>query len=52
MTMNNPATEILFSRNENVSNFTIGQFGDARLLKTGALLFKTIIHKMSTRIIY
>ena len=50
MTMNNAIQGTLFSRNEEVSNFTIGQFGDARLLKTGALLFKKIIHKMSTRI--
>lgn len=36
------------TRNEDVSDFVIGYFGDERLLKTGALLFKKMFSKMST----
>lgn len=46
---NNTSSELL-SRNEDVSNFVIGSFGDFRLLKTGALLFKKLVHTMSSHI--
>lgn len=36
--------------NEDVSNFVIGYFGDARLMKTGALLFKRLSQGMQTKL--
>lgn len=37
----------LFRSGEDVSSFSIGKFGDARLAKVGALFFKRIFEKMS-----
>lgn len=37
----------IVSRGECVSDFIIGEFGDRRLLKTGALLFKKMMKKMT-----
>ena len=37
----------VITRNEDVSDFRIGYFGDERLLKTGALLFKRMASRMS-----
>jgi len=41
---------IIVSRDECVSDFRIGYFGDQRLLKTGALLFKKMMKKMTMSI--
>ena len=40
----------IITRDEDVSEFVIGKFKDHRLLKTGALLFKNIMLKMTTSI--
>ena len=44
------AKTAVVSRGECVSDFLIGNFGDKRLLKTGALLFKKMMKKMTMSI--
>ena len=43
-------SSVLFRSGEDVSAFSIGQFGDTRLAKTGALFFKRLIEKLTISI--
>lgn len=42
--------DALLTRNEDVTSYIIGSFGDKRLCKTGALLFKRITTELTTSI--